>query len=101
MASHRIPVWRNDEMSLDKATAAKVSAEFARGRLAGDRIGIDAALLALAEDFEGTQASDDTISLLLRTQAQQIGHLAEQLARAYDLDLDDVFALVGKIELPK
>jgi hypothetical protein len=62
MASHRIPVWRNDEM----------------------------------------KASDDTISLLLRTQAHQIGHhLAEELARAYDLDLDDVFALVGEIELPK
>jgi hypothetical protein len=86
-------------MTLDPSTAAKVSAELARVRLAGDRHGIDAALLALADDFEATQASDDTISLLLLTQAHQIAHLAEQLAQAYDIEVDDVFAHLGTIEL--
>jgi hypothetical protein len=88
-------------VTVDDATAARISAEFARVLLAGDRHGVDAALLALGDDLEGTEASDATISKLLLTQAHQIGHLVEQLAQAYDLDLDDVFAHVSKIELPK
>jgi hypothetical protein len=86
-------------VTLDPATAARVSAELARVRLTGDQHGTDAALLALASDIEGTEASDATISLLLLTQAHQIGHLAGQLAQAYDIEVDDVFAHLGTIGL--
>lgn len=88
-------------MSLDAATAARISAEFARAGLVGDRTGTDAALLALASNYEGTEADEATIRLLLLTQARQIGVLATKLAHALDIDLDAVVVLIGEIELPK
>lgn len=98
---HRCPLHGDDAVSLDHATAARTSAELARAGVAGDRHGIDAALLALLDDFGSTEVSEDNASLLLATQAKQIGVLAEELAHALDVDLDAVFILVGKIELPK
>lgn len=88
-------------MSFDETTAARISAEYAQARLAGDVTGIDAALLALADDWEGTEASDDTIALLLRTQCHQLSIVAGKLADALDMDLESMFASISRIELPK
>jgi hypothetical protein len=48
-----------------------------------------------------TEVSEANVSLLLATQARQLGVLADKLAHALGIDLDAVFTLMGEIELPK
>jgi hypothetical protein len=88
-------------VTLNATTLARISAEFARANLAGDRVGRDAAILALSADLESDQADDDTISLLVAVQARQIAMLAGKVADVLDIDPDAVFAFVAQIELPE
>ena len=101
MAADRTTLRGDDAVTLNATTLAKISAEYARAELDGDHIGRDAAILALADDIEGAQASDDTVSLLKAVQARQLAALAGKVADVLDIDPDAVFAFLAQIELPE
>lgn len=85
-------------MTLDSTTAAKLSAEYARAALAGDRTGIDAALLLLADGQ--AEATDEDVATLLAAQAHQLAQACAELARLHNVDVDHVLEVIAGIALP-